>query len=193
MTKRESGHGASESSVDQHRGDAACCNKHKHREAAGGRWTATIASASSPSPTWRRRQHQPATPPRTRRAACAPPPPPVSVLTRGIARAERLIDAGVDLRGGRHRARPLAARAGSTRSSAGQEAVELCAASSPAMWPPPMATAALIDAGADGGQGRYRPRLHLHHPRGGGRRRAAARGHHVECGRGRPESGLISP
>ena len=47
------------------------------------------------------------------------------------------------------------------------------AASSRAMWPPPPLPSALIDAGADCDQGRHRPRLHLHHPRGGRHRRAA--------------------
>ena len=50
--------------------------------------------------------------------------------------------------------------------------------SSPATWPPPRPPRPSFDAGADVRQGRHRPRLHLHHPRGRGHRRAADHGHH---------------
>ena len=151
-----------------------------HREAAGGRRRLPLRRPDH------RQGHREGrcssrTPPRTSRAACASPPRPASATT-GFERAERLIDAGVDVivvdtAHGHSRARARGRRRGS-RSC--RNAVQVIAGN--------VATARGRQ-GADRrrrrrGQGRHRPGLDLHHPHRRRRRRAAAHRHHGG-GRGR--------
>ena len=104
-----------------------------------------------------------------------------SVGDDGFERAERLIDAGVDLlvidtaHGHSQRVLDAVTRAKKLSNSVRIMAGNVATADG---------TQALIDAGADARQGRHRPGLDLHHAHRRRRRRAAAFGHHVG-GRGR--------
>ena len=106
-----------------------------------------------------------------------------SVGEDGFERAERLIDAGVDLlvidtaHGHSQRVLDAVTRAKKLSNSVRIIAGNVATADG---------TKALIDAGADARQGRYRSGLDLHHAHRCRCRRSAALGHHVG-GRGRAE------
>ena len=108
------------------------------------------------------------------RAACCAPPPSACRPDRE-ARIDALVEGGRgrDRRG--HRARPLQGRASTRCATRGRTSRR--SSSSPATWPPPRRTRALIEAGRRRGEGGHRPGLHLHHARGRRRGRAADHRH----------------